>query len=90
MMDLRFKRQFNWTYAAASVAIVAIALLATAPRDSAAVGEPVGVVAPVEEAAAGITFKIVPADVMSFSSNQRRRNSSLTRFSRTTVRIACS
>jgi len=64
-MDLHFKNwASNWIYAAASVALVAVVLVATAPRDSAAIAEPAGVTAAVEAAAAAITFKIVPTDVM--------------------------
>jgi hypothetical protein len=55
----------RWTCAAASIVLVAVAFVVTAPRDLAAVAEPAGAIAPIEEAAAGITFKIMPADVMS-------------------------
>jgi hypothetical protein len=58
----------TWTYAVASVALVATVFAVTAPRDSSAVIPSVGLAASVaarQDAAAGITFKIVPADVMS-------------------------
>src|SRR5438270_451878 len=50
------------------IALAATVFAITAPRDSSAVGQPVGLVASIEaaqDAAAGITFKIVPADAMS-------------------------
>jgi hypothetical protein len=65
IMYLRFS---TWAYAVASVALVATAFAVTAPRDSVAVAQSVDSAVSVEasqDAAAGITFKIVPADVMS-------------------------
>ena len=56
-MNLRFD---SWTYAAASVALVAGLFAVTAPRDSAAVAESVPV--SLEEAAAGVTFRIMPTE----------------------------
>jgi len=59
-MDLRFNSwESTWTCAAASAALVAIVFTATMPRQSAAV---ISTPTTVEEAAAGITFKIAPAD----------------------------
>ena len=65
-MNLHLKNWIsNWIYAAASVALVSIVFVATAPRNSAAIADPVAVTAPIEEAAAGITFRIVPAEALS-------------------------
>ena len=69
MMDLRLNTWTGtWTCAVASVALVATLFAVTAPWDSSTVAEPAGSAAPVEarpDAAAGITFTIVSADVMS-------------------------
>jgi len=54
-----------WTAAAVSFVVVAIAYTATIPRNSAAVAQPIATVTSVEDAAAGITFKIVTVDAMS-------------------------
>jgi hypothetical protein len=65
MMYLRFN---VWTYAVASVALVATVFAVATPRDSSAVAQSVASAVSVEalqDAAAGITFKIVPADVTS-------------------------
>ena len=69
-MDLRFD---SWatavtgtlTAAAVSFTIVAIAFTATTPRKAAAIPEPIAAVTAVEDAAAGVTFKIVTVDAMS-------------------------
>jgi hypothetical protein len=66
MMYLRFNTWTGtWTCAVASVALVATLFAVTAPWDSSTVAERVGSVEARPDAAAGITFKIVSADVMS-------------------------
>jgi len=63
IMDLRFNSlETTWTYVAACVALVGIVFTATVPRQSAAVAEPISEAVSVAEAAAGITFKIVPTE----------------------------
>jgi hypothetical protein len=62
-MDLRFNSlETTWTYVAACFALVAIVYTASMPRHSAAVAEPINEATSVAEAAAGITFKIVPSE----------------------------
>ncbi|MBV8836523.1 MAG: hypothetical protein JO141_05080 [Bradyrhizobium sp.] len=55
----------TWSAAAASFALVAIVFTATTPRKAVAVAEPIATVTAVEDAAAGVTFKIVTVDAMS-------------------------
>ena len=64
-MNLRIK---TLGCALASIAVIAIAIAGVTPRDAAAVAEVAAAAAIVEasaDAAAGVTFKIVPADVTS-------------------------